>query len=87
MVATLQSANRRPWILPFWACANSADELLVRNAIAQACYFANGQHHTLKISTREHPEIRSAEQHEAQGGHIDFGNPPEPLPIAASGLQ
>ena len=31
-------------------CANSADELLVRNAIAQACYFANGQHHTLMIS-------------------------------------
>jgi len=68
-------------------CANIADELLVRNAIAEAFDFANGQHHTLKISTREHSEIRSAAQHEVQGGHIDFGNPPELLPIAASGPQ
>jgi len=87
MPATLQSANRRPWVLPSWACANSADELLVRNASVEACHFANGQHHTLRISTRECPEILSAEQHEVQGGHTDFGNPPEPLPIAASGLQ
>jgi len=35
----------------------------------------------------EYREIRSAEQHEVQGGRIDFGNPPEQLPIEASGPQ
>ena len=87
MLAALQLTSRQPSVLPLLVYANIDDEHHVHNAIAEACYFANGQHHTLRISTREHPEIRSVEPRAAPDGHIDFGNLLEPPPSAAEGLQ